>query len=113
MAMIIPSTTIAVMRLNAPAIPDDYAPEPAWQTVATGVPVWLSEKDQKTFDPVSGRTTIVEQWVLLLRTGSFRPTETDRIEDERTGTLYQVDQVQETTGLFARNIECRCSRVAG
>jgi hypothetical protein len=94
----IPTTTVTIERDNgtAPATGtyvEGYGDSIAnWTAAATGVPAYLYEDDQRTWDPSSSRQTI--RTVTICR---LRPTvdlrNRDRVRDERTGAIYQVDTI--------------------
>lgn len=98
MTVFVPTTTVRVERDNgtAPATGvqvDGYGPDTSnWTPAATGVPAYLYEDSQQTWDPTAGRMTIREVVVARLRPGTD-VRDRDRLVDERTSAVYQVDTV--------------------
>ena len=98
MSAFLPNTPIRVEHDNgtAPATGthvDGYGPDVSnWTPTATGVPAYLYEDSQTTWDPSAGRMTRREVTVVRLRPGT--PVEDrDRLVDERSGLIYQVDTI--------------------
>lgn len=98
MTHFVPNTTATIERDNGtpPATGtyvEGYGPDVSnWTTVATGAPAYLYEDSQTTWDPTTSRSTIREVVVIRLRPGT-PVLDRDRITDERTGAVYQVDTV--------------------
>lgn len=69
---------------------DDPQPEDA--LLVARRPAYLIATTKRSYDRVSGRTTVVEIW-----TGRMRPGEDvrefDRVRDQRTGDWFTVDSV--------------------
>jgi hypothetical protein len=98
MTVFVPTTTVTIERDNG-SVPgtgthvEGYGPLTAdWQPVATGLPAYVYEDDQRTWDPATGRLSI--RTVSMLR---MRPStdlqDRDRVVDDRTGHVFQVDTV--------------------
>lgn len=98
MTVFIPTTTVTIQRDNG-SVPatgthvDGYGPSVAdWESVATGLPAYLYEEDQRTWDPATGRLSI-----RTISTCRLRPNadlrDRDRVVDERTSRIYQVDTI--------------------
>jgi hypothetical protein len=66
---------------------------------------------RKTYDPVTGRVTIIESWSGRARPGTdIRPS--DRIHDTRTGNWFIVDGVnQPATAIGAADVTLSLTRV--
>lgn len=98
MTVFIPNTTVRLERDNAttPAtgtVVEGYGPDPSnWTPMVTGAPAYLYEQDQRTFDPATERMTIREVTVIRLRP-DVPVQDRDRLVDERTGFVYQVDTI--------------------
>lgn len=87
----IPSTTVAI--LSGETTVDALGDEVDSDTVlATGLPAEWYERDQRTWEPVSGRATIVEGYRVRLRPGTT-VTEGQRLRNERTGALGVITAV--------------------
>lgn len=108
--MIVPSTTITHLRGDEdnPAT-DVYGDAVDTNTaVRAGIPACITAASRRTYDPVSGRTLVVNGFNVALRPRSGSFEESDRIQDDRTGDIYQVETVsvsppmlmQEVTTLF-------------
>lgn len=114
--MIIPSTTVSALRTNEASPPVD-----AWgdaveadTVVASAMPAWVEQATARRMDPASGRMVTIEGWKVLLRPISglgYTPAETDRLKDERTGEVYQVETVYKTTGFMNKNVRMFCTQV--
>lgn len=113
--MIIPSTTITVLRTNEASPPVD-----AWEdatesdtVAASGLPASIEEQTKRKSDPGSGSVTMVEGFRVSLRPRAFDFATADRIRDERTGLVYQVETVGSSTpGLMQSCIRLFCTRVS-
>lgn len=98
MTSFVPNTTVRIERDNAttPAtgtVVEGYGPDPSnWTPVATGAPAYVFEDEQRTWDPATERATIREVVVIRLRPDA-PVQDRDRIVDERSGALYQVDTI--------------------
>jgi hypothetical protein len=99
MTSFIPNTTVRIERDNATApatgnpVVDGYGPDLSnWTPVATGAPAYVFEDEQRTWDPATERATIREVVVIRLRPDA-PVQDRDRIIDERSGALYQVDTI--------------------
>lgn len=114
--MIIPSTTLSALRTNEASPPVD-----TWgdaldsdTVVASAMPAWLEQATARRLDPASGRMVTIEGWTVLLRPISalgYTPAATDRLKDERTGEVYQVETVYKTTGFMNKNVKLFCTQV--
>lgn len=114
--MIIPSTTLTALRTDESSPPED-----GWgdaiesdTVIISGMPAWLEQATARRMDPASGRMVTIEGWRVLLRpiTGlGYTPAETDRLKDERTGEVYQVETVYKTTGFMNKNVKLFCTQV--
>lgn len=119
MSAFIPNTTVRVERDNttepgtgAPVV-EGYGPDPSnWTPVATGAPAYVYEDTQTTSDPATDRMTITEVVVVRLRPDA-PVQDRDRLVDERTGQIYQVDQLtQEGSVVGLADIRATCLRVS-
>lgn len=93
----VPSTYLHVYRdnagLGASGTFEGYQDPPTSDVpLSVKMPAHLVMSNKKTYDPVSGRRTIIESW-----TGRMRPgadvQESDRIYDTKTGDWFVVDSV--------------------
>jgi hypothetical protein len=66
--------------------------------VAEHLPAFWAQKDQRTYDPVSGRRSIIRGYRVRLRPGTV-VTEDQRIRRESDGLTAQVNQVDEQATL--------------
>lgn len=107
--MIIPSTTISVLRGEGF---DEYGDSTDLDTVvARGLPAWIEETTRSTMDPGTGQRLVLNGYKVLLRPRVFAFEETDRIRDERTDLVYQVETVGITSGFASTNIRLFCTIV--
>jgi hypothetical protein len=96
MTVFVPTTTVTVERDNGtPPATGTYVPGYGdsvenWTPVVTGAPAYLYEDEQRTWDPSAGRMTIREVTRFRGRP-NLELLDRDRITDERTGDVYQVD----------------------
>jgi hypothetical protein len=112
--MIIPNTTLAVLRTNEANPPTDEFGDPidSDTVVASGLPATVTEKQQRTFNPATGVTAYRDTYLIELRPGAFVFTERDRVRDERRSTVYQVENVALSPAqLMGGNIRLTCSLV--
>jgi hypothetical protein len=112
--MIIPNTTLTVLRTNEASPPLDANGDPVDSdtAVATGLPATVTEKQQRSYNPASGVTAYRDVYLIELRPSAFTFTERDRVRDERRGTVYQVENVALSPAqLMAGNIRLTCSLV--
>jgi hypothetical protein len=109
--MIIPSTTVTVLRGDGAA--DEYGdPTDADAAVAAGLPAYLEVGTQRQYNPETGMTATLDGFKVLLRPHVFDFHPTDRITDDRTGLTYQVETVGVTAGFMNENIRLFCTRVS-
>lgn len=100
MSSFIPNTLVTVLDL-APTTTDDLGDEVADAVVtAEHLPALWIQRDQRTWDPVAGRATIIRGYQVTLRPGTV-VTENQRVRNERTGQVGQVNQVDRTDGQLA------------
>ncbi len=118
MTVFIPNTTVRIERDNTRepgtgTVVEGYGPDPSnWTPVATGAPAYVYEDTQTTNDPSSGRMTIREVVAVRLRPGA-PVRDRDRLVDERTGAVYQVDEIfTEASVVGAADIRLVTIRVA-
>jgi hypothetical protein len=112
--VIIPSTTVTVLRTNEDAPPaDDYDDAVESDTeVATALAACITPKSKRTFDPASGQVTVIEQFEIAFRPRAFEFTERDRVRDDRTGKVYQVESVTTSSAMLMQEaIRLTCSMV--
>lgn len=110
--MIIPNTTMTLLRTAYPAPEDDYGyPVDTDTEVWTERPAWLDAITVSTQDPASGAYVRVDRFVVLFRPPGPDIAESDRLRDDRTGQVYQVETVQVTRGLFNSNVKAVCTQV--
>ena len=64
--------------------------------VAEGVPAFWAQKDQRTWDPVTQRRTVIRGFRVRLRPGTV-VTEHQRLLNERTGDIGFVRDVDRQT----------------
>ena len=98
MTVFIPTTTVRVERDNGtPPATGTYVPgygddTENWTPVATGAPAYLYEDEQRTWDPSTSRMTVREVTRFRARPDLVLK-DRDRIVDEVTGSVYQVDTI--------------------
>lgn len=110
--MIIPNTTITVFR-NSGTTADDWGDEIDQDTpAAVGLPASIETKQKRTFNPGSGQHTIMDGFQISLRPRAFAFGERDRVKDERSGLVYQVETVSgDAPGLMPQPIKLFCTKV--
>lgn len=112
--MIIPSTTIKVLRgdESSPAVDGYGDPVDVDTVVASGLPAYLEVGTQRQYDPETGMVVSLDGFKVLLRPHVFDFKQTDRIIDERTGETYQVETAGITQGFMNQNIRLFCTKVS-
>jgi hypothetical protein len=68
---------------------------------AEHLPAFWAQKDQRTFDPVSGRWSVIKGYQVKFRPGTV-VTESQRIRREPDGPTAQVNRVTEESVLALR-----------
>jgi hypothetical protein len=105
----LPNTYVTILDAPDGATDTDYLGDAVadWATSAEHVPGFWAQKDQRTWDPVSQRVTIIRGYLVRLRPGTA-VTENQRVLNERTGELGQVNQVDRKRTLgTAGDVELR------
>jgi len=112
--MIVPTTTVSVLRGDEdnPAVDEWGDPIDVDTVVKAGLPAAIQPTSSTRFDPGSGQLITRQQWSISLRPRVFAFLATDRVRDEATGDVYQVeDVVQSPARLMQQVIHLRCTRV--
>lgn len=112
--MIIPTTTVSVLRGDEtnPAADAWGDPVDVDTPVASALPASITPVSTTYFDPASGRQLQVRNWAVTLRSGAFAFRTTDRVRDETTGDVYQVEEVTTSPArLMHQVIHLRCTQV--
>jgi hypothetical protein len=112
MSAFIPNTRVTV--LDTGVVKDDLGDEAEnWVAAAEHLPAFWAQKDERTWDPVQQRVTILRGYLVVLRPGTS-VTEAQRLRNERTGEIGQVRTVdsQATLGV-AGDVHVRLIRVSG
>lgn len=92
MTSVHPTTTVSVLRGE---MTDDYGdPVDNDDSVLAGVPIAITEYQQRVFVAAEQRLTIVRQMWGRVRPG-FDIREKDRLRDERTGRVYLVETISQ------------------
>lgn len=106
MSHFLPNTTVRIERDNTTApgtgtVVEGYGPDPSnWTPAATGLPAYRYEDDQRTWDPTEQRATI--RTVVVFRLRPDAPiADRDRIVDERSGEVFQVDTITQDPSTVA------------
>lgn len=90
MTVFLPSTTLTVFR---GAAVDDYGDETdTTLAIALAVPAAVTEVRQRSWRPVEQRGGVADRYTIRLRPG-VDVTEEDRLRDDNTGAIYQVQEV--------------------
>lgn len=100
MSVFVPTTTVAVLSRDSTT--DSYGDEvesSAELAGFTALPAYIAGTSERVFDPVSGRVTVIEGVVIRLRPGAFTFAEHDRVRDNNTGLVYQIDTVSQGSSL--------------
>lgn len=92
MTAVIPNTTVSILRGEEI---DEYGdPKDSDVSVAAGVPISITENNQRVYIAAEGRLTIVRQMVGRVRPG-FDVREQDRLRDDTTGDIYLVEGISQ------------------
>lgn len=113
--MIIPSTTITVLRTDEldPPLDEFGDPTDSDTVMAVGLPATITAQQERTRDPGSGQVTVIDWFLIELRPRVFVFTERDRVKDERTGIVYQVENVRTSSAMLMQEaIQLRCTAVS-
>jgi hypothetical protein len=110
MTVFVPTTTVAVLRGTDT---DPYGDEVDTSTaVATGIPAAVTELTEQGFRRVTGRAGVVEGFSIRVRSG-VDVVEQDRLRDERSGAVYQVESVSHPQSIVgAADVRVTAARVA-
>lgn len=100
----IPNTTVTFWRTPEDTNDDYDDPIDDETVLAADIPGYLIERDQRSYDPASGKVTIIEAYQLRVRpvTGEgvdLSPTEGDRVKDLLDGEIYTVGSVNKPKGI--------------
>lgn len=100
MSCFIPNTYVTVLDLGEP-VTDALGDEVAnWIPAAEHLPALWIQRDQRTWDPVAGRLTVIRGHRVTLRPGTV-VGEDQRVLNERTGEVGQVHEVDRSAGQLA------------
>lgn len=92
MSAVIPSTTVSILRGE---VIDEFGdPKDSDVSVAAGVPISITENNQRVYIAAEGRLTIIRQQIGRVRPG-FDIREKDRLRDDRTGDIYLVEGISQ------------------
>lgn len=92
MTAVIPNTTVSILRGEET---DEYGdPKDSDVSVAAGVPMSITENNQRVYVAAEGRLTIIRNLVGRVRPG-FDVREKDRLRDDNTGDIYLVEGVSQ------------------
>lgn len=110
-SVFVPNGTVTIVDTGTAL--DEYGdPVSDGVPVVLGVPALWVERDQRTYDPVSGRTTIVEGYEVRLRPGT-EVVEGQRVVLDQTGETGRVVRVRAPRMLgVARDVVVRLERVS-
>ena len=105
MITFVPNATVSVLDTAVVENADGDAVD-NYVVASTGTPAVWCQRNQRTYDPVSGRTTIIRGFEVRLRPGTA-VTEQQRLRNDRTGELGAVRRVdrQATLGV-AGDVVC-------
>ena len=113
--MIIPTTTVSVLRVDEDNPPTDEWGDPVDvpdTVVASKLPATVQPVNSAYFDPGSGQVLTRQLWSVTLRPGAFAFQATDRVKDENTGEVYQVEDVTASPARLMQGvIHLRCTQV--
>lgn len=92
MSAFLPNTRVTVLDSG---VGDDYLGDPAENgvVVAEHLSAFWAQKDQRTWNPVDQRSTLIRGYLVVLRPGALVVTEKHRLRNERTGEVGYVDSV--------------------
>lgn len=91
MSAFLPSSTVTVLRgVSTDAYGDEADDNDT--AIAERLPVLITEKRQRSYQPAEGRGGTAETFMIRLRPG-VDVVEGDRLRDEHTSAIYQVREV--------------------
>lgn len=100
MSAFVPNCRVTILDV-ATTLDDNGDEQADGVPVAEGLPAFWAQKNQRTYDPVSGRVSIIRGYLVRLRPGTV-VTEDNRIRREADGLIAQVNQVDEQAVLSVR-----------
>lgn len=109
MSAFIPNTLVTILDSPDGTTDADYLGDEVADdvVVAEHLPAFWAQKDQRTWDPVAGRQTIIRGYLVKLRPGT-EITENQRVRNERTGEVGQVNQINRRANVdLAGDVELR------
>ncbi|GAA4082702.1 head-tail adaptor protein [Actinomadura miaoliensis] len=104
-----PTTTVSILRTDPddPNAVDEYGdPLDTDTPIATGLPASIIQQAVRQFLPSENRLTIIQTHTGRLR-GDVDVKPTDRIRDERTGTLYTIEGLVQPQAPFGARAAIR------
>lgn len=109
--MIFGSTTVDVLRTVTPAPTDSYGDPVETDDVAlAGLPVDIADATRTRRDPADGRLVTIAQFKVTVRASCpFEIKPTDRLRDNRTGQILQVETISTTTAWAGRRRQLTCT----
>jgi hypothetical protein len=113
--MIIPTTIVSVLRGDEdnPAVDEWGDPIDSDTTVAIRLPAAIRAVNSTTFDPGSGQRISRQSWAISFRPRAFDFRVTDRVVDEETGQVYQVETVDVSPARLMQGvIHLYCTQVS-
>ncbi len=109
----VPNTTVTILDTGSTADPVYGDPVANDVVVAAGLPAFWAEKDQRNYDPNTGRATVIEGYRVRLRPGTV-VTERQRLRNDRTGATGRVDKVASETPVgVAGDVVVRLVKISG
>lgn len=103
------TTTISVLRLPTDPARDPYDPQPAPEVVATGIRAHISSPSGR--ERVAGGSQEVVEFRLSCDPVEIRHT--DRVQDEQTGSVYEVTWARARQGLHLDHTQAGLKQVSG
>ena len=111
--MIFGSTTISVLRGDTGAEDGLGDVQDTDDVAIAGLPAWVEQGSLSRRDDASGqRITLSGYWVSLRASTPFQFQATDRIRDERTGDVLQVETIRADRGFGGKRQRIFCTMAA-
>jgi len=105
----IPNTYVTILDTPDGTTAEDYLGDELADAVpiAEHLPAFWAQKDQRTWDPTMGRATVIRGYLVKLRPGTAI-TESQRVLNERTGEVGQVNMINKRANLeLAGDVQVR------
>jgi hypothetical protein len=107
------STRVSVLRGDT-GVPNGFGDlQDTDAPAVTGLPAWVAQGSLTRRDPADGQLlTLSGYWVEVRASTPFDFQPTDRIRDEKTGTVLQVETIRRATGFAGARQRIFCTMSA-